>query len=244
MKFFLFGIVQGLTEFLPISSSGHLYLSQRLLALEANLLPFFVFLHLATLVAIVLYLWKQIWVSFLNKKVLVRILIITAVTAAGATGIDHFLKGFFGNKFFVPLCLLVNGLILLTTKNIIGGRQHQDITLKESLLLGVLQALAFLPGISRSGITIAGLLRMKFRAKEAFHFSFLIAIPVIVGVFCAKFSDLAQMDVSRSQMIVGFFAALISGLIALKILRVVLTKARFSSFGYYCVILAVISLFF
>ena len=244
MKFLLLGAIQGLTEFLPVSSSGHLYLLKQLLHIEGHLLAFFIFLHLATLLAIGIFLRKQIWAALFNKKLLISIIVITAVTAVIGISIDFFIKRFFENKYFVPLCLLINAGILLSIRNISAKRKCQDITLKDALILGLLQGIAILPGISRSGITICGFLKRGFAPTESFALSFLIAVPIMSGTFILKLRPLLNMQITYGQMTGGFLAAFILGIAALAVVKRSLLKARFNTFGYYCLLLALVSFVF
>ncbi len=243
MKFIFLGIVQGLTEFLPVSSSGHLYIFKNILNLTQDLLPFFVFLHLATLLAILIFLHKEIIAALGKKNVLIQIGVITCITVVFGFTIDYFLKDIFENRYLVIFLLFLNGVILLSIRKDKGSRDSIDISLKDSFILGALQGLAVLPGISRSGITIAGALKRGFKAKEAFALSFLMAIPAIIGAFVLKFNQLVDSDMSASAMAGGFAAALLFGLLALYIVRKALLNRKFSNFGYYCIIASIVILF-
>jgi len=244
VKFIFFGIAQGLTEFLPISSSGHLYILKKYLYVEGDLLPFFVFLHLATLLAICVFLHKEILFALSNKNVLIHISIVTAITAVFGLCIDHFLKDFFESRYLVALLLIVNAGIILSAKNISQKRDCSDIKAKDSIIVGVLQGLAVFPGISRSGITIVTLLKRGFKAKEAFSLSFLMAIPIILGSFLLKFKELFHSNVSISSMAGGFIFAFFFGLLGLLIVKKTLMKEGFNRFGYYCIVIAFLSLLY
>ena len=129
MKAVVLGIIQGLTEFLPISSSGHLYIIKRLLTFShQNLLPFFVFLHIATLLAIIIFLRRQILLILSKKNILLQLAVITTITALIGLTIDRFFTGFFENKFLVAGLLLINGGILLSIKKVPLGRNYDSIT--------------------------------------------------------------------------------------------------------------------
>ena len=156
--------------------------------------------------------------------------------------IDYFLKGFFDNRYFIPSCFIVNAAILVTIKKIPGKRDKDNINTKDSLLLGILQGIAIFPGISRAGITIAGLLRRNFNTADAFTLSFIMAIPVIIATFIFKFRYLLDGHLMTSQITIGFIAAFISGLAALSIVKKVLAKAKLNNFGYYCLLIAIVGL--
>lgn len=242
MKFLLFGIIQGVTEFLPISSSGHLYLLKKIFGVSENLLSFFIILHLATLLAIAIFFQKQIK-KLLFSKILPHILIITAITAGLGLMIKRFLSPFFEYKYFIPSCILINAVILLSIKKFSAKKNSQDIRLKDSLILGILQGLAVLPGISRSGITISGLLKRGFKAKDSFTLSFLMAIPIISGVTLLELKEICSLNIGKSNIFLSFSAALIFGIFTLQIIKKMLIKAKFQNFGYYCLILFIASLF-
>ena len=242
MKFIFFGIIQGLTEFLPISSSGHLYLLQKLLAIKEDCLSFFVFLHLATLLAIIVFFFKKIKVLF-KTKLLFNVLLITLISGIMGLGIRFYLKDLLGNKFLLTFCFLVNAGILFSTRLNSGGRDIANIKFKDSLFLGVLQGFSPFPGISRSGITIVGLLKRGFKNIEAFTLSFLMAIPLILGAFIIKFKELREANLSLQSMSLGFITAFIFGLVALKIVKKVLVSEKFKNFAYYSLVIAVITLF-
>jgi len=243
VKATVLGIIQGLTEFLPVSSSGHLYIIKRFLTFsQQSLLPFFVFLHIATLLAIIIYLRRQILSTLSKKNTLLHLGIITVITAVIGLTINAFFTGFFENKLMVAGFLFINGGILLTIKNLTLGRNCDSITIKDSLLLGLLQGLAVFPGISRSGITITGLLRKGFKPQEAFTLSFLMAIPITLGAFLLKAKELANLKMPPMDMAGGFLAAFISGFLALILVKKMLTSQRFSFFGYYCILLSLVSL--
>jgi undecaprenyl-diphosphatase len=243
MKFLFFGIVQGLTEFLPISSSGHLYILKRLFGLNENLLSFFVILHLATLLAIIIFFYKQIKQTLTKKELLFHILIITCVSGIlGLLG-KIFLTRFFDSKYLISFALLINGIILLSIRNTTGKKTHQDIKLKDSFILGLLQGIAIIPGISRSGITITGLLKRGFQPKEAFSLSFLMAIPIITAAFLVEIKEILSINVNISSLILSFIAAFLSGILALHIIKKALIKVKFKNFGYYCLLIFLLTLF-
>jgi len=241
VKLILFGIIQGITEFLPISSSGHLFFIQRLLKIEGDYLPFFVFLHLATLLAIVVFFFKKIKL-FLKIKLLLNILLITLISGVMGLGIRFFLKDLLGGTSMLAFCLFINAGILLSIRSLPGERSIDDMNFKDVLFLGLLQGFSPLPGISRSGITIVGLLRKGFKPSEAFIFSFLMAIPLIVGAFFVEFRGLNQSSFSLEGMGLSFVAAFVFGLLALGLVRKTLISKKFKNFAYYCLILALVIL--
>ena len=241
MKIIFFGIIQGLTEFLPISSSGHLYVLQKLLATEKVCLPFFVFLHLATLLAIIVFFFKKIKILF-KPKLLFSIFLITLISGVMGLGIKVYLSGLLGNKFLLTFCFLINAGILLSIRSNPKGRDISSMNLKDSFFLGFLQGISPFPGISRSGITIVGLSRRGFKNTEAFVLSFLMAIPLILSAFIVEFKELKEANIPLQSMSLGFIAAFIFGLLALKILKKVLISEKFKNFAYYSLLMALVIL--
>jgi len=242
IKCLFFGLTQGMTEFLPVSSSGHLYILKRLFGSSNDLLPFFVLLHFSTLLAIIVFFRKQFLGCLTNKKVLGSILIITLITGVIGLTIDRFFKQIFESRYWVSFFLLVNAGVLLKAKNNFGKRNFQDITLKDSIFIGILQGLAVFPGISRSGITIVGFLQRGFKPQDAFKFSFIMVIPVIIGTFLFKMREIMALELPLPNVIGGALFAFLSGIVALYILKKSLINKSFSKFGYYCAFIALVNL--
>ncbi|MFH1767620.1 MAG: undecaprenyl-diphosphate phosphatase [Candidatus Omnitrophota bacterium] len=227
------GIVQGLTEFLPISSSGHLYLVKEILRIKEDYFSLFILLHIATLLALLLFFSKSLHL-LLNKKLLLNIVIVTCLTAVLGLAIKVYLRDFFGNKYLLLTCFLINSLILLKTSPNRAGKSCCDIDWKDSIVVGLLQGLSPFPGISRSGITIAGLLKRGFRNQDSFVLAFLLAIPVIIGALILELADFNLSGLIFPDVSAGFIAAFISGLAALTIVKKTLDTVYFKRFGYYC----------
>jgi len=235
------GVTQGLTEFLPVSSSGHLYFLKRLLGIQGDYFSFFVFIHIATLAAIILFLSKSIKL-LLNKRLLAHILLITLITGVMGLGIKFYLEKAFGNRYLLTFCFLVNSAILLGVKPASGTKTYKDITLKDALVIGLMQGFSPLPGISRSGITIAGFLKRGFSRKESFVLAFLAAVPVMLAAFLVEFKGMAQSSISLGEMMPGFIAAFFSGFLALAIVKRTLINHKFNNFAYYCLFIALLNL--
>lgn len=245
MKLIFLGIIQGLTEFLPISSDGHLYFFKKTLGISGDLLSFFVFLHLATLLAISIFFWKKIITILTNKKVLIHLFIITLITGLIGIAIEHIFEKIFELKYLIAGGFLINSLIIFSAKPN-GARTINQIKFYDSIWLGVLQGLAVFPGISRSGITISALLKKGFQKQEAFQLSFIMAIPAILGAFIYKLKDfnkLSALQNNISNLFLPFLSAFIFGLIALIVVRKLVINDKFRNFGYYCLVIALITLF-
>lgn len=244
IKYIILGIVQGFTEFLPVSSSGHLVILQRVLGMSGEEVAISVILHLGTLLAIILFFSKDILKLLRDFKMLSLILLVTIITGIiGVVGKDFF-ENLFRSPKSVALALIITGSILLLTRKF-KEVEKKEIGFKDALILGFTQGLAIIPGISRSGITISTLLFRRIDRQACFRFSFLVSIPVILGaaVLEARKIDFV-MQHDFTNLAVGFMFSLLSGLAALWILKIVIQQAKFYYFGYYCILLAVITLLF
>lgn len=261
---FILGLIQGLTEFLPISSSGHLVLGEALLGdgLDKNI-TFEVVVHFGTLCSIliyyrhkladILYSWFKIpsspqsfseqWQHDPNLK-LTWFILISMIPAliVGLTLKDQ-IENIFLNPFTVSIMLLVTGLILFLTKFRTSFSNH--LKSGRAFSIGVAQAFAILPGISRSGSTISLGLYLGIKRKEVADFSFLMVIPVIAGAMLLEVKEMIEVGVAANDawaLIVGFFTAFISGYFALKYLIILLQNKGIHPFAWYCWILGGIGL--
>ncbi|MEI8350588.1 MAG: undecaprenyl-diphosphate phosphatase [Candidatus Omnitrophota bacterium] len=242
MKSLLFGLIQGLTEFLPISSSGHLNILNRLVPIDASIFSYIILLHLATLCAVLVFFWKKIIILLSQRTFLLRLFFITLITGVIGLLIKHFLKENMEHKYVVTICLLINAIILFTAKMAAGKRTVTNLSWRDCTLLGFVQGIAVLPGISRSGITIVTALRRGFIAQEAFDISFIMSIPAILGAFLLEAREIRSMPISGIQIAIGSISAFIVGLITLFIVRKVLIAKKFQLFGYYCLFLSIVSI--
>ncbi|SMO82253.1 undecaprenyl-diphosphate phosphatase [Gracilimonas mengyeensis] len=252
LQSFLLGIIQGLTEFLPISSSGHLVLGKQILGVEVETgITFEVVVHFGTLCSILIYYRKIIWdlivsgLNFLkspsagkedpNVKTIGFILVSMIPAMLVGFTLEEQVESIFGDPMLVCVMLLVTGLLLFSTRFV--GDTFKDVNLPKSFLIGIAQSFAMIPGISRSGSTISAALWLNVKREEAANFSFLMLIPVIAGAMLLEVKDLIELGVSDAELInlvVGFLAAFISGYYALKYLIIILKKKGFHYFAYYC----------
>lgn len=243
-KYILLGVIQGLTEFFPVSSSGHLVIFQNILSVTKNQVALDVVLHLGTVCALLVFFFKDIIKLLRDIKMIALIIIVTIITGAiGVAGKDFFEQLFVSPKA-VGVSLFITGVILLLTKKF--SQQNRDkVSLKDSAILGVTQGIAIIPGISRSGMTISTLLFRGLKSEICFKFSFLVAIPVILGAAVMEGRHISSaMKGDGTNFAAGFIFSFIFGLIALAIVRRVLNKAKLYYFGYYCIIVAILTLIF
>ncbi|MEA3328376.1 MAG: undecaprenyl-diphosphate phosphatase [Candidatus Omnitrophota bacterium] len=246
IKYLILGLVQGLTEFLPVSSSGHLVLFQDYFNLNTNRCLIDLILHAGTLLAVIVFFFKDIknLIREKNLKILIYIAAATAITGiCGVTG-SGFFKTLFDSASLVCVMLIINGVVLLSTKKFLNGkREFSDLNITDALLLGISQSLAIIPGISRSGLTISAMLFKGVKKESAFRFSFLAAIPAILGALIYELKSLTCLTLNTtSYVLLGALVAFISGLFALKILYIIIRRAKLPLFGYYCLATASIYL--
>lgn len=243
LQYILLGIVQGLTEFLPVSSTGHLVVIQKLLKIEEHSLAIDIVLHLATLLSVLISLRSYIWKAFFNKKIFAGACIATVITgAAGFLGADFF-ESVFSSTRAVAIAWMFTGLILLLTRAFQSpGRKM--FRLSDAVAGGAAQAVAIIPGVSRSGATISGLIFKGLAREEAFSFSFLISIPAIVGSVLFKWRDIRSLvSVDIAALAAAFVFAFVTGLAALIFVRKALLSMKFHYFGYYCLAAGIATFF-
>lgn len=264
----IIGIVQGLTEFLPISSSGHLVLVPEIMGVKSSL-AFDTLLHVGTLVAVVTYFWSDIvhmirsFISSLTdipggnfrhgieEDPFKRLawMVITGTVPAGLAGVlfKDFFESLFSSIAAVGFFLIVTGLLLWASERISSRIREklpvEKLGVRDSLIIGGAQALAIAPGISRSGATISAGLFLGFERELAARYSFLLSIPAILGAAIIQVKDIsAGMDLLGASMIAGFVASAVSGYIAIKFLLKLIRERDLYVFAYYCFALGLLIL--
>jgi undecaprenyl-diphosphatase len=242
LKFIILGIIQGVTEFLPVSSSAHLVIAEKLLGINEHLIAVFVILHLGTSLALVIFFFQDILNLLRNFRLLSYIIIVTLITGIiGLSGKDFF-ERLFDSPRLVAVALIVTGIILLLTKKFMQAKRN-TLNLKDAVILGFTQGVAIIPGISRSGMTISTLLFRGLDREVSFRFAFLASIPAVLGAAILEAKNIGlACNLGVDKLIIGFIASLLSGILSLKLLKLILTKARLYFFGYYCIIIAIITL--
>ena len=251
------GVVQGITEFLPISSSGHLVLGKTIIGVHTEGVAYEVFVHFGTFLAVVTVFWSDIWnmIGALGRIVRhpspnnwlrnyrediflrMAILVILGTIPIVVVGLlfKSGIEAAFSSPLFVSFALIITGTLLLGTRWINSADTQFGIV--RALLIGVAQSFAILPGISRSGSTIAAAIYLGVERSEAARFSFLLALPAIFGAAVVESLELLQSNISSQQVMtffIGMIVAYISGMIALKWLLGVIRRGRLDRFSYYC----------
>jgi undecaprenyl-diphosphatase len=236
------GGLQGLTEFLPISSSGHLGLAQHLLGLDADAVARTVTFHVGTVLAVCVFFFREILEALRQPRFLGHVLTATLLTAAIGLLLRTFLGGLFASPFWIGVFLLLNGLFLLLTRAGDPERRRR-ISLSDAVVMGLAQGIAVLPGISRSGTTIATLLLRGCDREQAFRFSFIASLPVIGAAFILEVATSKTTRLFTDPSVyLGIAMAFFIGLLALYVLKGLLLLKRFYLFGFYCLALGALSI--
>ncbi len=251
----ILGIIQGLTEFLPVSSSGHLELAKAILgdtSVPEESLTFTVVLHFATALSTLVIFRKEVTEIFKglfqfkwNKEMKFSLKIILSMIPAVIIGLlfEEQLESFFGGKvLFVGIMLLVTAVLLLFADK--AKNTNKEVSFKNSLIIGISQAIAMLPGISRSGATISTSVLLGIDRSKAARFSFLMVVPLIFGKIA---KDLLSGDINfQSSEIApisaGFIAAFLAGLVACNWMIALVKKSKLSYFSIYCAIVGLIAI--
>lgn len=250
----ILGIVQGITEFLPISSDGHLILARAIFRFRDQGLGFDIFLHLGALVAIITYFWRD-WLKILReiKKSTILWKIILAIIPATIAGVflENVIAGYFRSllwtALFFILCAVFYIFAELWHKKLEKNNSLEKVSWFDALLIGIAQIFALLPGISRSGATITTGMLCKLKRDEAAKFSFLMGTIIIAG---AGFLGLIKGEVFQIQgaswleLLVGFISASVTGYFAIRFLMNFLKKHTFYGFAIYMAVIGLITLVF
>lgn len=254
------GLIQGVAEFLPISSSGHLAIFQNFFGMsdiEHDYMLFDVLLHLGTLIAVFVAYWGDIVTlvkefftmvhlrrlpagqhpDYPARRMIVMLIVATLPLFLVLPVKDH-VESLYSNTFFVGFALIVTGLMLFFSDRMRRGtKTERNATMLDAIIVGVGQALAVVPGISRSGTTIAVGMVRKFDREYAVRFSFLLSIPAVLGANILSLADALKSGTDWSLLpmyLVGVVVAAVSGYLAIRLLRYIAKKGSFGWFSYYC----------
>jgi undecaprenyl-diphosphatase len=265
LKYLFLGAIQGITETLPISSSGHLVIMQELVGLEQDdNLTFEILLHFGSLIAIVIFYYSVIvdviknFFHHIFKKeerneetrtdFKYAWLLVVATIPAGLAGVilEDMIGKHLNNTLSVGIALLLTALILYLISQLPKGfKDKQAITFKDAIMIGLMQALAIIPGISRSGSTISMGLYRKLDIDQALRFSFLLFIPVALGATLIDVIEYIQNPVVFEQptlYFIAFLTSIVFTLFSLRIFTDIIKKGKLIYFSYYCIIAGIVSL--
>lgn len=247
LALFLLGLVQGLTEFLPVSSSGHLVLLSKIFGIDESLF-LSILLHVATLLSIVVVFYKDIWYMIrhpLSNKT-IMLVVATIPTCIIVLILMPLVKqSFMGG--FLPVCFAFTSLLLYICEILSKKKREKALSFKHAFWMGVAQGFAVFPGISRSGSTIGAGLISKGNKEEVAKFSFLMSIPIILLSLVMEVYEIIAEDVAVNLQFlptfISFITAFLVGVFAIKLMIKITAKARLHWFSLYLVIVAVASLF-
>lgn len=237
----ILSIVQGITEWFPVSSSGHLAIFHNFFGFQN--LPFDVFLHLACLVAVVVVFWKEIIFLFhLKEKDSRRMLLGLGIATIPAIIVGFLLKdfieGFFSSMFYLGIFFMISGVIVYCTK--FTREKKEKMNYFDSLFIGIFQALAIFPGISRSGSAISSGLFRGINREKAVKFAFLLSIPVILGASFIELPSVHLTEISYGILALSFIITFAVSLFAIRLLKFLVYREKFYLFGIYNFIIGLI----
>lgn len=264
----LLGVIQGVTEFLPVSSSGHLAIAEHLLnvADAGQVPPFFdVLLHLGTLAAVFAAYWQDICgmvVEFFRgvgdiahgttpakappARRMILLIIVGTLPLFAVLPAKNMVEGLKDNMYFVAFALLATGCLLFASDHVRRGRKtEKSATMLDALLVGVGQAVATCPGISRSGTTITAGCFVGFDRKFAVRYSFLMSIPAILGANILSLKDALEAEILWAEVplyLVGVAVSAVVGYACIRLLKLVADKGKFGFFAYYCWLAGIVTL--
>ena len=265
---FLLGLVQGIAEFLPISSSGHLAIAQNLLGMsDAGTVPEFfdVLLHLGTLVAVFVAYWadiKDMVLEFFRgagdlihhstpnpvppARWLILLIILGTLPLFVVLPVKDAVQSLSNSMVFIGAALIVTGVLLFVSDRVKKGRKNErTATWLDVLIVGLGQAIATMPGISRSGMTITTGCFVGFERKFAVRFSFLLSIPAVLGANILSLADAAKAGINWAEVpvyLVGVVTAAVVGYLCIRLLRFIADRGKFGAFAYYCWAVGVLTL--
>lgn len=240
LEILILAIIQGLTEWLPVSSSGHLVIAQKFLGLNPPLV-FDVMLHVGTSI-VVLTVFRKDVKEIINALVkrdfesetgkLAVFIVVGSVPIAAIGFIFHdIIESLFFNLLAVSIALLITGCILFVSEK---RQDKRKLGILDSLIIGLAQGTAIIPGISRSGVTIAtGLLR-KLDKQVAFRYSFLLSVPAVIGAAVMESRGLVGKNIDVAPLVLGAVIAMVVGYASLKLLQKIIINEKFHLFAYYC----------
>lgn len=234
------GIVQGLTEFLPISSSGHLIIFPSIFGWGIQSLAFDVVLHLGTAGALIVYFWKDILnIIFRNRKLGLYIIVGSIPAAVVGFLLEDMVENSLRSVYYVIIFLLLGSALMFLSEKVGNWVRNNEADVKSGFIVGIFQALALLPGVSRSGSTISGGMLLGFSREYAAKFSFLLSIPVVLGASLYELVDSQGVLNGTSNLVlfVGLISSFVAGILAIKFMLNFLKKSTLKGFIAYRLLL-------
>lgn len=264
LKFILLAIIQGISEVLPISSSGHLILVQNLLGIDTSNMSIAIFLHFGSLFAVILFYYPILKKLLQNSSHYVfkreksesskdsfhlLLMMLISIIPCGILGLifKETIENTFSSAFYIGLNLIITGLCLLILTRIKGNKKIKDIGIKEAFIIGLFQCIGILPGISRSGITTIGGKAEKLDDESAINYSFLLFIPIALGTGLIEIAEIitGKLILSEQEIVLYLIGIIISFIVtyfSLKFLLKIIKKGKLYYFAYYCFIVGLLVL--
>lgn len=262
LKYVIVGAVQGITEPIPVSSSGHMIIAQRLLGMEQQGLSFEIFTNTASLIAI-MFIFREVIIRLAVNSVryvktreqpykadfrfVVYVVIGTIPAVIIGFLFKDWIEAYFSSIRSVAISLLLTGVALWLIRNLRGKKRDGDLSLKDALLVGLAQAVALIPGISRSGATVITSIAVGMKQETALRFSFMLYIPVSLGGLVLGISDITQ-DPNRAELAIPYISAFIVTMIvtyfSMRWLMHIMARGNLSYFAYYCFAVGILMLIF
>jgi len=258
LQYIILGFVQGFTEPIPISSSGHVVLVKDLFGIYTTGLSFEIIVNFGSLIAIITvyrndiitlikeniaYLFQREKKYANSFRFTIYILIATMITGVIGVSIEQFISDELTKPIYVGISLLVTAFFVWLIRNLQGTKSDLDITLKDTIIIGLAQSLALIPGISRSGATIVATMLLGLKRETAMRFSFLLFIPVTVGINILSYDDIVNDPLFSANIIpytLAFITAIITTYFALKWFMNVMIKGKLIIFTYYCLVVGTV----
>tara|TARA_B100000945_G_scaffold301692_1_gene284682 strand:- start:1790 stop:2557 length:768 start_codon:yes stop_codon:yes gene_type:complete len=245
----ILGLVQGITEFLPISSSGHLVLSKHLLNIKESGILIEVALHFGTLIAIIIYYYNDlvdlskdfVYNRQNSRSYILKIIIATLPAIVVGLFLQNLIEEYFTISI-IKITFFLTGIILMSTL-FYSNNKSSNISIKQAVIIGLLQAFAILPGISRSGITISIAMLLGIKKEESARFSFYLAIPILSGAVLLQIYKINNIiSINYLPLIIGIISSALTGYMVIDWLLSVIYRGRFWFFSIYCIMLSIITI--
>ncbi len=256
LKIVFLAIVQGITEFFPVSSSGHLVILEHIFKISGDKLLLTVVLHAGTFLSVLVYYRKKVIEIIINsvniilkpkqvekddKNYIFGILIVTVITGISALFFKDFFESLFSKPIYASIALFITGMILLLT---LKTKEKPEINItRDSILVGLAQSFAIIPGISRSGSTISTTLFLGWNKEKGTEFSFIAFLPAMLGAIILEAKKISMIT-DIFTLFIGFLVSFIVGLLAIGYLIKIIKKQKFYIFGIYCILISILSFFY
>ena len=247
----ILGAIQGITEFLPVSSSGHLVLAKKILGINSPGTIIEVILHFGSLTAILTFYMNDILelikniIKFDTNALKFSFFIFIGIIPAGVVGVffKDFFIAFYNDTFYTSIFLIITGILLFLSKFM--EHKQTPFRIKSVFMIGLIQAFSIFPGISRSGMTITTALFLGINRNDAFKFSFFLAIPIILGATILEIPHLYNLENSQSiSLFIGFLVSATTGYFALKLLYKIVINNTFWMFSFYCFFIGILGMLY